>query len=182
MKKIFSILLFATLFSNAQETEFKFTQDGFTDYVVTPCPGKTKAELYKKTLEWVSETFKNTKVIKSKIENEFIRINGSSKNLVCFNTLTKSCTSSKFTLDIYFKDGKYKFDVIAIEYVYSGEKKDVNLTNTSEYYNSKGELRTNYKYFPEIADFFNNLNLNLANFEITNRPKTSTTTSKKNDW
>lgn len=31
-----------------QEAEFKFTKDGFTDYVVTQCEGKTQSEIYKK--------------------------------------------------------------------------------------------------------------------------------------
>lgn len=178
MKKIFLIILFVTLYSNSQETEFKFTHDGFTDYIVTKCPGKTQAELFKKTFYWASTTFKNPKLIKSTLENDYIIIKATSKNLICFNSLTKSCASGKFVVKISFKDEKYKFDVISVEYVYSEEKTELNITNPSVYYNNKGELRSTYKYFPEIADYFNSLNANLKNFDITSKD----VAPKKSDW
>jgi hypothetical protein len=78
MKKILLVLLMlAGFYSNAQETEFKFAKEGFTDYVVGTVEGKTAQELYKKTLDWVSVTYKNPKeVIKAQIENDYIRIEG----------------------------------------------------------------------------------------------------------
>ena len=111
MKKI--ILLLSLLSSStiiySQETEFKFVKEGFTDFVITQCEGKTQSELYKKALDWVSVTFKNPKeVIKAQIENDYIRIEGSSKNLVCFNAMGKSCNTAKYNIEISFKDGKYK--------------------------------------------------------------------------
>ena len=93
MKKIIYFLLATISISNlsfGQETEFKFTKEGFTDFVVTQCEGKTQAELYKKALDWVSVTYKNPKeVIKAQIENDYIRIEGSSNSLVCLNILGK---------------------------------------------------------------------------------------------
>ena len=54
MKKILLVLLLINGIVNAQETEFKFTKDGFTDFVVISIEGKTASELFKKTLDWVS--------------------------------------------------------------------------------------------------------------------------------
>jgi hypothetical protein len=52
-KIILTSSLLMTILGFSQETEFKFTKDGFTDYVVTPVENKTAAELYKKTIDWV---------------------------------------------------------------------------------------------------------------------------------
>jgi len=182
MKKFFLVLVVAlmSVTMSAQETEFSFNKEGFTDYIVTECEGKTQAELYKKTLDWISITYKNPKeVIKAKIENDYIRIEGSSTDLVCFNILgKKSCNRSRYTIEIFFKDSKYKFDIINnIEYLHEGGWAEVSLDKTNLYYNKKNEIRNNYKYFPEIATYFNILNKGLNNFVIGNEIP-----SKKSDW
>jgi hypothetical protein len=168
MKKIILVLSMLTFSISifSQETEFKFQKDGFTDFIVTNCDGKTQSELFKKTLDWVLLTYKNPKeVIKAQIENEYIRIEGSSSNLVCFNAMGKSCDLARYTIEISFKDGKYKFDVIKnIEYLYQSGWVEIRLDKTELYYNNKGEIRNNYKYFPEIAEYFNNLNRELKDF------------------
>lgn len=49
MKKVLLVLLMLTgFYSNAQETEFKFAKEGYTDYVVGIVEGKVAQELYKK--------------------------------------------------------------------------------------------------------------------------------------
>lgn len=70
MKNII-LLLVLSVFSlgHSQESEFKFTKDGLTDFVVSPVNGKTQSELYKKALDWVSYSFKEPgEVIKANIE------------------------------------------------------------------------------------------------------------------
>ena len=60
MKKRITILAMMTsIFGFSQETEFKFTKDGFTDYLVIPCEGKTQTDLYKRAIDWVNVTFNN---------------------------------------------------------------------------------------------------------------------------
>ena len=187
MKRIalmFSILS-VTNFVFAQETEFKFTKEGFTDYVVTQCEGKSKSELYKKTLDWVSVTYKNPKeVIKAQIENDYIRIEGSSNSLICMSILSKKCNPATYQIEILFKDNKFKFDVIEIRQHFeaseysSGGWYEVGLATTEKYYNKKGEIKNTYKYFPEmIPSYFNNLNLELKQFIISEKIP-----SKKGDW
>lgn len=179
-KTIFFLIVTISSFSFSQETEFKFDKENFTDYIVTQCEGKSQAELYKKALDWVSVTYKNPKeVVKAQIENDYIRIEGASKDLVCFNILgSKSCNTSKYTIEISFKDGRYKFDILGnIQYLYEDGWAEISLDKTSVYYNKKGEIRSNYKYFPEIATYFNNLNLELKEFLISDKIP-----SKKSDW
>lgn len=118
MKKILlGALLLLSILSFAQETEFKFTKDGFTDFVVTTVEGKTQQELYKKTLEWIQVTYKNPKeVLLAQIENDYIRFEGFKPNTLCLNSLGMLiCENIKYQIEVSFKDGKYKFDVIKLE-------------------------------------------------------------------
>lgn len=185
MKKIIVALLFG-FFGFAQGTEFKLSKEGFTDYVVTEIPGKTQSDLYKKVMDWVSVTYKNPKeVIKAQIENDYIRIQGASSVLVVFNILgSKTYYDSRYQIEISLKDGKYKFDVIEIEFYTTPSKYGVGgwsaltLTPGDYLYNKKGEIRSNYKYFPElIPTYFNQLNKELESFL-----KSDSIPSKKSDW
>ena len=174
MKKLLSgaILLFSTM-SFSQESEFKFEKEGFTDFIVVNCDGKTKEELYKKALDWINITYKNPKeVIKSQIDNEYIRIEGSSESLICSNV---KCYNSKYQIELSFKDGKYKFDIIEITYYVEPTKYDrggwgnIEINNVNKYYKDNGNIRNNFKNFPLlIPQYFNSLNLQLHDYLISN--------------
>jgi len=82
MKKI--ILLFLISFSGfAQEIQFVYTKEsGLTDFIVTKCEGKSRQELYKKVIDWISVFYNNPKeVIKAEIIDDYIRIEGLQKNV-----------------------------------------------------------------------------------------------------
>lgn len=184
MKKLLSLLLglcVSTTVLHSQETEFKFTPSGLTDFVVTPCDGKTQAELYMKALDWVAVTYKNPKeVLKSQVENEFIRIEGSSNNLLCMQAVGKTCFLSRYTIEISFKEGKYKFDVLNME-SYSAQQGwnefPIDDRSGDLYFNKKGELKGMYRYNGEVADYFNSLNSSLLSYM-----KGIDTDSNKGDW
>lgn len=178
MKKIIVALLFGFL-GFAQETEFKFSKEGFTDFVVTEVPGKTQSELYKKAIDWVAVTYKNPKeVIKAQIENDYIRITGFSDNLLLFNAMGKKYYSSDYTIEISFKDGKYKFDVTSVNLLGTNSEPKMELQNMDEYYKSNGQIKSTYKYFPDtFPKFFNDLNKELEAFL-----KSDSIPSKKSDW
>lgn len=187
MKKLLSVLtLLICTFGFAQETEFKFTKDGFTDYVVTEVPGKTQAELYKKVLDWVQVTYKNPReVIKAQIENEYIRIEGAKLSMLCIKTLgLMNCSNTRYQIEISVKDGKYKFDVTRLEQYQApsqyavGGWSEVSLANTSYCYKENGELKSLFKLYPSaIETEFNSLNKDLETFA-----KSETVLSKKSDW
>lgn len=183
MKKVLLLLLFSVS-CFAQEENFSFTKDGFTDYVVANVEGKTAAELYKKTLDWVSVTYKNPKeVIKAQIENEYIRIEGSKTGLVSVVRMIKSSYESKYQIEISFKDDKYKFDVIEIKYYIApsqytaGGWYDWQTTDVTEYYNKKEEIKTAYRFIPEsFTTTFNGLNTDLKNYLLNSEA------IKSKDW
>ena len=163
----------------AQETKFTFTKEGFTDYVVTTCEGKTQQEIYKKTLDWINTIYNTPKeVIKGQIENEYIRIEGAEKSLGA------NFQPAKYMIEISFKEGKYIFDVLSISQFIPGYQyipstwREFGINNTSSYYKKSGEIKSGYKYYSiAIPNFFNNLNKNLSDFINNNE-----TITKKNDW
>jgi hypothetical protein len=184
MKTLFSIILTSIICTQSvfsQETDFTFTPKGLTDYVVVNCDSASQSKLYQKTLEWVAITYKNPKeVLKYQSENEYIRIEGSSSDMYCINSLgTKTCFNTLYVVEISFKDGKYKFDVISLQ-SYSSQLGwyEVPIDEKSEdaYYNKKGELKATYKYMDEIPNQFNILNGSLKGHVL------GLNDTKKGDW
>ncbi|RVT78543.1 DUF4468 domain-containing protein [Flavobacterium sufflavum] len=190
MKKIFSLFILITSIIHAQETEFTFTPEkGMTDYIVISVEGKTAPEIYKKVIEWIKINYKNPdKVILSTIENEYIRFEGIGENAFSYeNMYGKGFKDIKYQIEIYIKDGKYKFDVIKYENWFSGNSSESaswyeipeyknNLTEErlkNIFYRKNGKPRETNKYFYENINYFNTLNKSL--FESIN------STVKKND-
>lgn len=177
MKKILIALLIIPFIGIAQHTEFQFTKDTITDYVVSTVEGKTAADLYKKTMDWISVSYKNPKeVIKSKIENEYIRIEGSTENLVVLKPLYKVNYLSRYSVEFYFKEGRFKMDVIRVEGYSRGTQTsaprwfDMDVSSPKESYKENGDLRGTYKFWPEsFCNYFNNLLKELILFMKTDK-------------
>lgn len=177
------LMIYSLVFS--QDTEFKMTKESFTDYVVTPCEDKSQSEIYKKTLDWLNVTYKNPKeVLKANLENDYVRFEGSAPSLVCLSSLgMKTCYSTKYQIEVSFKDGKYKFDIIEIQYYVnssqysSGGWSQFPMVGMEYYYNKKGEIKSTFKNFPIIPSYFNDLNKSLHDFVMSNEIP-----SKKQDW
>lgn len=172
MKHIFTLLFTALLCANAansQDTLFQFSPKGLTDYLVINCDSISQSELYKKVLYWVQITYKNpNEVLKSQIENDFIRIEGAVSDIYCINSLgTKMCYTTRYVVEISVKAGKYKFDVLSMDaYLAATGWYSIPLDDTKGdmYYNKKGELKATYKYMDQIPDYFNLLNQSLKDY------------------
>jgi hypothetical protein len=173
-------------FSFGQNIEFTMSKEGFTDYVVTQCEGKSQSEIYKKTLDWLNVTYKNPKeVLKANLENDYVRFEGSSPSLVCLSSLgMKTCYNTKYQIEVSFKEGKYKFDIIEIQYYVNSSQyspggwSQFPMVGMEYYYNKKGEIKSTFKNFPEfIPPYFNDLNKSLHDFVMSNEIP-----SKKQDW
>jgi hypothetical protein len=168
-------ILFCTI-SNAQDLpKIKLTHKGVEPIVVV-VDKLNSSDLYKKALNWVQETYKNPEnVIKAKIENEKIRINGFKENAWYFYYLgSKWQHGMEYSVEISFKDGKYKFDY-QIGTFYEGTKKlDYDYT---KFYKKSGEIRNNFSNAPEgVEDAMNNLSLSFYNY-ITDKTKLT-----KDNW
>ncbi len=179
MKKIIILLLlFLTKIGFAQETEFKLTKEGFTDFVVIDCQNKSQSELYRKTLDWINVTYHTpSEVIKGQIENDYIRIEGFANHVISSGT--------KYQIEISFKDGKYKFDIIKIEfysdmdYLSVGQPywKEFDIVDTKRFVDGNGQIIRKAKVWNRVTNYFNNLNSSLKDFISSEQIP-----SKKKDW
>lgn len=156
-----------------------------TDFIVIPCEGKAREELYKKIVEWINKTYnKPNEVIKAQVENDYIRFQGLESKGYCRKPMVLICEDIRYEIEISVKDGKYKFDVVKLE---SAEtNKYGNIIGWSEItfkkgwmnFKSNGEVRDQYKdTMPKIARYINSLNQSLHDY-IYNQNQTA----KQNDW
>ena len=164
--KFLMLVLFVTVSTFAQDTDFKFLKEGLTDFVVTSVDTSAK-ELFAKTTSWIKENNKNGDAIKSSIENEKVTFQGYKENFSCTKAGgTNVCSNASYTIEITFREGKYKFDLLDMELIgANGKTSTPNLNDFSEYYDKDGNLK---KYMGDIPstyeNFFNGLNKNLATY------------------
>jgi len=193
---LFLLFISFSILSFGQDSTFTFTKNGFTDFVVSKVEGKLQADLYKKALDWISVTYKNPNVvIKAKIENEYIRFEGSNSNMICTKILgLKTCNLSTYQIELSFKDGKYKFDVIELkqyttpsQYTSGGWSEIVlstpkDVQDKPDVMNSifaeDGEPKKMFRFYVEnIPIEFNSLNKSLKEFLSNDKIP-----SQQKDW
>ncbi|WP_293890159.1 DUF4468 domain-containing protein [Flavobacterium sp.] len=170
--KTLLLMAFVTVSTFAQETEFKFSKEGLTDFIVTNYDGSAK-DTYNRALAWVKDTskksFVNFVVVSSvENENEKLVIEGVKQNFICSKAGgTNVCTFATFTIAITFKDGKYKLEAVGLSEKANNSINTVvhNLDDFSEYYDKDGTLK---KYKDEVPvayeSLFNDLNKSLIAF------------------
>ncbi len=107
MKKIFlpALLLIANVSFSQDLPKFELTKDGVQPIVVNIDSFAVQA-LYKKSLNWIQENYKNPKeVLKSDIENETIRIAGIKNNACWYKTVgIKMSYDMEYSFQIDLKD------------------------------------------------------------------------------
>jgi hypothetical protein len=146
--KIFLLVLIALLinvFSYSQEIpNLKLTPNGVEPIVVITDSLKA-VDLYKNALNWVKNYYKNPdKVLMAKFENEKIRIDGYAINAWWYKTLgMKLAYNMDYTVEVSFKDGKYKFEYIIGQFYVDGGQKF--LSDYKAFYKNSGEIKNVYK-------------------------------------
>lgn len=165
--KTLLLMAFVTASTFAQETEFKFSKEGLTDFIVTNYEGSAK-DTYNRATAWVKDNVKKEFVVVSSVENEKLVVEGTKENFLCSKAGgTNVCTSATFTIAISFKDGKYKFEAIGLSEKPNNSVNTTvhNLDDLSEYYNKDGTLK---KYKDDVPaayeSLFNDLNKSLIVF------------------
>lgn len=151
----------------AQETEFKFSKEGLTDFVVVTYDGSAK-DTYNRALAWVKENSKKGYKVISSTENEKMTIEGGKENFLCSKAGgTTVCTYAIFTIELSFKDGKYKFEALGLSEKPNNSTAVTahNLNDFSEYYDKDGSLK---KYKDDVPaayeSLFNGLSKDLVIF------------------
>jgi hypothetical protein len=165
--KTLLLMAFVTTSTFAQDTEFKFSKDGLTDFIVTIYDGSAK-DTYNRAAAWVKDNAKKNFTVISSVENEKLVIEGTKENFLCSKAGgTTVCASATFTIEINFKDGKYKFAALGLtEKANNSANTTVhNLDDFSEYYDKDGSLK---KYKDDVPaayeSLFNDLNKSLVSF------------------
>ncbi|RZJ67671.1 MAG: DUF4468 domain-containing protein [Flavobacterium sp.] len=175
MKKLITFLLFAAMPAFAQDLpQLKLTAQG-VEPVVVNVEGKNAHDIYLKTLNWVQEAYKNPdKVLKANIADEKIRVEGFKQSAWFIKGLMKVYMDMDYTLEIEFKEGKYRFT-----YIIGGFKgsQGQNVSYSYEvFWKKDGSLRGMYDEAPKMIEAeMNSLNLSLYSY-LTGEGK------KKSDW
>ena len=141
--------------------------------------------VYKKTIEWINKSYnKPSEVIKAQVENDYIRFQGVSKEKYCWDALVTFCNDIRYEVEISFKDGKYKFEVLSLEdYHVTGASGlrvwgRINYKDSWTHFKNTGEVRKMYAdNIKQITAFFDELSKNLYDY-IYNQNETA----KSNDW
>jgi hypothetical protein len=153
----FYIICFGQTNDKSQREKFEYLEVGLCDFVVANVDGKAKEEIYNKTLNWIKETYKNPDIVlKMKIENEKLRIDGVANNLL---KIDKSSFNLDYIIEISFKDNKYKFELVSLLYGGTGDYKNVPNFKTDK--KMLKHFGTTAVY---IENYFNNLNQSLKDY------------------
>lgn len=173
MKKIMMVVisLITSVSTFAQTGKFITTKEGITDYVVVDAPNSDAKKIYDKTINWVSETYRNpSEVLTAKIENEKVIFNGSGQ-------LSGGTNYVNYRVVVSIKDNKYKFEVDEIFIVGGAIGRYNYKQNLSQYFKSDGTPKPRLSStISEIETSLNSLNKSLEMYI------NSTGSSKNNNW
>lgn len=171
MKKLLLIFLALIITYPIFSQEFKFDQNGLTpNYQVVEIDSMSQKELFDKAINWIKENYVNPdEVIKTTIDDEKVRFTGAKENYLCSRILgIASCLDTRYTIELAFKDGKYKLEPMDLEAYNPGNQYmspgwyPVLIGSNAEQYYRKDKIRKAFRDYPEeIESLFNDLNKSL---------------------
>lgn len=124
-------------------TKFELLKDGVAPIVVN-IDSVIAATIYKKTINWVQETYKTPKeVLKTNIENETIRVDGFKKNAWFYKSLgMKQEYDMEYSFQIDIKDNKIRLAFTPGQFW--GDNQKV-LYSYPTFFKSSGEIKGHIK-------------------------------------
>src|SRR6476620_3579962 len=159
--KMIALMSFMMTSIFAQDTEFKFSKEGLTDFIVVSYDGSAK-DTYNRAMAWVKENAKKGYKVTSMVENEKMTIEGGKENFLSSKAGgTTVCTYGTFTIQLSFKDGKYTFEALGLSEKPNngGNVISHDLNDFSEYYDKDGRLKKYKDDVPAAYEgLFNGLN------------------------
>ncbi len=180
-----TLLITICFFTFGQE-KFIYNYEGLNpEYVVTKIDDQNQTKLFEKSINWIKETYKNPdEVIKTTIDKKKIRFEGSKENIICVNVLgAPACFPGTYTIELEFKDNKYKFTPLILDYRVPATQytpantASINFESGAVYY-KKGKLRKAHTPIPpSVEKLFNGLNLDLSEYLKSNEES-----DNSDDW
>lgn len=157
MKAIYTLILILNVCSLS--AQFKFTKDGLTDFVVH--------EKEVNAMDWIMDNHTSPQILVDQYDR--IRFVGFRDKSLCLSQ--GLCYPCRYQIEIGFKDGKYKFDPVALEYDHPQRGTVmIDLNNGDQFYKPNGKEYSAFRFFREdIERLFNELDNSLMNY-------------KKDDW
>lgn len=181
MKKILFVLITTLSISTYSQDVFVYNESGLTDYVIINIDSLPQDVLFNKTINWIKDNYKNPdKVINAEIENTKLRFTGIQQNALNYIYLGKNFHADvRYSIEIYFKDNKIKFDPISLE-MYGPPNSSIDLTSNKWLYKKNGKLKSILESYPQdIEDVFNNLTASLNMFLLK---QSGIIEDKKDNW
>lgn len=135
-------------------------------FVVIPAEGKTAKQLYDDAVKYINKTYKSADdVIKGKTDGEYLKFITFAPSFITLkNGFTKVPFNAKYTIELNFKDGKVKYEIIELE-IYNDSKYNLNFTGSGIsffIYNKNGELKREAEK-ANIEEYFNEKLLSITN-------------------
>lgn len=175
MKKLilFALIAFSSITYgqklNVTPNGLRDANDNEKSFVVVNAEGKTAKQLYDNALKFINKNYKSPDdVIKGKTDGEYLKfITHVSNFLIVNNSGAKITIDADYTIELNFKDGKAKFEIIALDmYAQNGGYKVLftgGVFDGYPIYNKKGDLkRPDIK--TEIETYFNGQINSLSEF------------------
>lgn len=155
----FKVVVLSQESKSLESNKFQFNESGINDYVIKNIDNKTKEEIYLKSINWIKESYKNPElVLKIQIPNEKLRIDAIAKNLANVgNKNNRVFLDIAYSIEISFKDNKYKFEILSI--VVSNIK-DLKIQN----FKSDQAIKYWGTTSNDIEIYFNSLNQSLEKY------------------
>lgn len=182
--KYLTLLFILCITQVNSQNSFKYSYEGLSPKdTVIQIDSLSAIQLYKRTVNWVKETFVSPDdVILSEIENDYIRFRGVSKGFASVSAFgITHRLDARYSISIYVKDGRYKFEPESFE-VYFSNTGWMNFLVpgqfTHQYFKKKNQQpRKSYKSM--IEGIGNELNLLVKSHldYLINQNK-----SKRDDW
>ena len=188
MKKQLLLLSLLLLNHIGFSQKYEVTPNGLKDksnienaFLVIEAPEKSIAELYQNAIKYINENYKNPdEVIKGKIENDYLRFETYVPQFTKVNNSgAKLDVSMTYTTELRFKDGKVRFEIIALSITADNGGRSVEFSGSIwkgyPIYNQKnGDLRLP-ETKSEIENYFNTNVNEITNFLLDKK-------TEKDDW
>ena len=158
---LIGMVISSTLFSQ-EIPKLKLTPKGIAPITLN-VDGLNASEIYKKSLDWVQETYSNPdEVLKANIENKKIRISGFSPYALTFRSVVEINWGVTYLLEISFKDGKCRYDY-DINY-FTGSDGGRTAITYKDFYKKNGDVKK--PYIPAVSSLENTINYLLLNYYL----------------
>ena len=173
MRLAYTALVMITFAVGLQAQTYVVTPYGLRDadnldksYVVIDVEGKSAQELYDRAREYIIRTFKNPDLVeKGAIDNEYLRYNTYADGVTTIPIpLNNLVYGASYSVELAFKDGKVKHEVILLELDSDGNTlgfQPQRLAMGWWLYSKKGKLKLP-KNKAEIEAYFESIVADLA--------------------